>query len=100
MKIDIGNRTISDNSPVFIIAELSCNHGGKLDLALETIDAMYGLELIVSSYKQVSLIALPLTQGRMILLLKEVHYGTIKHFLNYIKKYKHLGNGTNKLEIT
>lgn len=40
--IKIGNRTISDDSPAFIIAELSCNHGGELDLALKTIDAMHG----------------------------------------------------------
>jgi pseudaminic acid synthase len=40
-EINIDNRIISKDSPVFIIAELSCNHGGELDLALRTIDAMY-----------------------------------------------------------
>ncbi|TYB78759.1 pseudaminic acid synthase [Bizionia myxarmorum] len=39
--IFIGDREISNTSPVFIIAELSCNHNGKLDLALKTIDAMH-----------------------------------------------------------
>jgi len=39
-EIKIGNRIISKDSPTFIIAELSCNHNGKLDIALETIDAM------------------------------------------------------------
>lgn len=40
-EIKIGDRVISKNSPTFIIAELSCNHNGKLAIALETIDAMH-----------------------------------------------------------
>lgn len=35
----IGNYTIDKNSPVFIIAELSANHNGSLDTALETVRA-------------------------------------------------------------
>ncbi len=35
----IGNFTIDDTSPVFIIAELSANHNGSLDNALATIKA-------------------------------------------------------------
>jgi pseudaminic acid synthase len=35
----INNVDISKNSPVFIIAELSANHNGSLDLAIETIKA-------------------------------------------------------------
>ncbi len=35
----IGNRTIGGNSPCFIIAELSANHNGNLDVAIETIRA-------------------------------------------------------------
>jgi len=35
----IGAFEISDNSPVFIIAELSANHNGSLETALETIKA-------------------------------------------------------------
>ena len=37
MKID--NFEINQNSPVFIIAELSANHNGSLDTALETVRA-------------------------------------------------------------
>jgi pseudaminic acid synthase len=37
MKID--SFTINDKSPVFIIAELSANHNGSLDTAIETIKA-------------------------------------------------------------
>jgi pseudaminic acid synthase len=33
----IGNHTINETSPVFIIAELSANHNGSLETALETI---------------------------------------------------------------
>ena len=40
-EIKIGNRIVDENSPAFIIAELSCNHNNDLDLALRTIDAMY-----------------------------------------------------------
>lgn len=36
----IGNHTISQNSPVFCIGELSCNHLQNYDLAIKTIDAM------------------------------------------------------------
>ena len=35
----IGNFTIDKNSPVFIIAELSANHNGSLETALETVKA-------------------------------------------------------------
>ncbi len=35
----ITNREISANSPVFIIAELSANHNGSLETALETVRA-------------------------------------------------------------
>ncbi len=37
--IDIGNFVISDRSKVFIIAELSANHNGSIDTAIETIKA-------------------------------------------------------------
>ncbi len=38
-KINIGGFEISDESPVFIIAELSANHNGSLETAIETIRA-------------------------------------------------------------
>jgi pseudaminic acid synthase len=36
---DIGGRHVGVDSPVLIVAELSANHGGKLDVALRTIEA-------------------------------------------------------------
>lgn len=39
-EIRIGNKLINENSPAFIIAELSCNHRNNLDIALKTIDAI------------------------------------------------------------
>ena len=38
-QIQIGNFTISNNSKSFIIAELSANHNGSLEIAIETIKA-------------------------------------------------------------
>ena len=35
----VGNGYIGDNKPCFIIAELSANHGGKIEIAKETIRA-------------------------------------------------------------
>ena len=35
----IENYTINQNSPVFIIAELSANHNGSIDTAIETVKA-------------------------------------------------------------
>lgn len=37
--MEIGNKLISESSPVFIIAELSANHNGSLETAIETIKA-------------------------------------------------------------
>lgn len=37
--MQIGNKKIDKTSPVFIIAELSANHNGSLDIAIETIKA-------------------------------------------------------------
>lgn len=39
MTFSIGNRAIGPDQPPFIIAELSANHNGSLERALETIDA-------------------------------------------------------------
>lgn len=47
----IGNFTIDDKSPVFIIAELSANHNGSIEVALETIKAAKELEQIVLNFK-------------------------------------------------
>jgi pseudaminic acid synthase len=38
-EIKIGNYTISNDSPAFIIAELSANHNGSIETAIETIYA-------------------------------------------------------------
>jgi pseudaminic acid synthase len=40
LNIKIGNRTIGENQPAFIVAELSCNHRQNFDLAVKTIKAM------------------------------------------------------------
>ena len=39
MSFKIGNYTIDNNSPCFIIAELSANHNQKLEIALDTVRA-------------------------------------------------------------
>ncbi len=38
--MQIANRTISDQSPVLIVAELSANHQQKFDIAAKTLEAM------------------------------------------------------------
>jgi len=37
----IGNRIIGEGNPCFIIGELSCNHNGDYDIAVETVKAMH-----------------------------------------------------------
>jgi pseudaminic acid synthase len=37
----IGNRLIGEEHPCFIIGELSCNHNGDFDVAVETVKAMH-----------------------------------------------------------
>ena len=39
--IEIAGRTIGLNSPVFVIAEMSANHAGNIDIAIDTIEAAY-----------------------------------------------------------
>ncbi len=39
MPFKIGNHTIDNNSPCFIIAELSANHNQKIEIALDTVRA-------------------------------------------------------------
>ena len=36
---DIGSRRVGDDAPVFVVAELSANHGQKKDIALRTVEA-------------------------------------------------------------
>jgi pseudaminic acid synthase len=40
MEVKINNRTIDENSPVFIVAELSANHNHSFDIAAKTVKAM------------------------------------------------------------
>lgn len=40
MNFKIGNRTIGDNQPVFIVAELSGNHRHNFDIAVKSIESM------------------------------------------------------------
>ena len=40
MYLKIGHKEVGENNPVFIIAELSANHLGDFNLAVETIKAM------------------------------------------------------------
>jgi len=37
----IGNRLIGEGNPCFIIGELSCNHNGNYEIAVETVKAMH-----------------------------------------------------------
>lgn len=39
--IQIGKRPIGPGHPCFVIGELSCNHGGDLDTAVDTVKAMH-----------------------------------------------------------
>ena len=41
MSFKIENRLIGPDQPPFIIAELSANHNGSLERALETVDAAH-----------------------------------------------------------
>ncbi|MBW2304989.1 MAG: N-acetylneuraminate synthase family protein [Deltaproteobacteria bacterium] len=38
MKIRVGNKTIGEDSPTFIVAEVGTNHNGDVNLALEMVD--------------------------------------------------------------
>ena len=40
-KIQIANRFVGEDQPVFIIAEAGVNHNGRIDLAIQLIDAAY-----------------------------------------------------------
>ncbi|MFA6963157.1 MAG: pseudaminic acid synthase [Patescibacteria group bacterium] len=40
MRLKIGNKTIGDGAPAFIVAELSANHGNKFEIAADTVRAM------------------------------------------------------------
>ena len=40
MMLKLGNKSVGDINPVFIIAELSTNHPRKFELAVETIKAI------------------------------------------------------------
>src|SRR3989344_1106084 len=37
--IDIGGKQVGQGQPVFVVAEAGVNHNGRLDLALQLIDA-------------------------------------------------------------
>lgn len=39
MEVSIGGRIVGNSSPVFIVAEISASHGGKLETALELVRA-------------------------------------------------------------
>ena len=39
--VQIGNRLVGDNQPVFIVAEIGINHNGDINLAKKLIDAAF-----------------------------------------------------------
>ena len=60
-KVIIGNKTISDDSPCFIIAEIGINHNGSIDLAKRMIDeaVMAGCDAVKFQKKTVTKVYTP-----------------------------------------
>lgn len=52
----IGNKTVGDNSPCFIIAEIGINHNGSLDLAKKMIDEAVFADVMLLNFKKEQLL--------------------------------------------
>ena len=82
-EIKIGNRTVGDDQPAYIIAEIGINHNGDLDIAKQMIDAAVhaGVDA-VKFQKRTPDIATPLEQQNQ---MRETPWGYIT-YLEY--RYK------------
>ena len=79
---------------VFIVAELSANHGGKIDIAIDTIKAAQeaGADAIkLQTYKPETM-TMDSEKNDFIIKGGTIWDGEI--YLNFIKKLSLLGNGT------
>lgn len=61
----IGDRWVGDGHPVYVVAELSCNHLQDLDLARETIKAVAktGIDAVKLQTYRADTLTLPITSG-------------------------------------
>ena len=88
----INNSKIGNDCPVFIIAELSANHNGSLETAIETIKAAKRAGADCIKLQTYTADTITIIVIKTILLLKG-QFGKVKIYINCIKKPIHHGNG-------
>ena len=74
--IKIGNSIVSENTPAFVIGELSCNHQNDYDIAIRTIDAMIASGVDCVKLQTSRRTKSPLTVIKKISVSREARFGT------------------------
>ena len=97
--IKIGNHIISENSPVFCIGELSCNHLNNYELAMKTIDAMIDAGVDCIKLQTAKPDKITLNCDSDVLLLRGGLFGIIGLFTRCMWRRRLLGSGMNLLRI-
>ena len=92
----INNRDISENSPPFIVAEISANHNNSLSRAFKLIDEAKkaGADAVKLQTYTADTITIK-TKKKIFLYLIKTVYGGENIYTTYIKLAQHLGVGTN-----
>lgn len=91
----IGHKTIGGDHPCFIIAELSANHNGNLEVAIETIRAAKKTGADAIKLQTYTPDTLTINCDNEYFRIEGGTLGTERPYMNFMVKLTHLGNGTN-----
>ena len=97
MEFNIGNRKIGIDHPTYFIAELSCNHHGSLDKALELVRLAKEAGADAVKTQTYTGDTITLKCNKDCFKLKNTNGMIEKHYGIYLMKLILLGNGIEKL---
>ena len=93
MELKLGNKSIDNNHPVFIIAELSANHLQNFDIAVDTIKAIKESGADAVKLQTYTPDTITIDSDNEYFQIKQDSLWDGRHFISFIRKHTPHGNG-------